>query len=76
MEQLDQKLSDFITLLNERDENTKSCLVEIKNQVKYTNGKVRVLEKWKWGLSGALAVLAFSVANISNIGEIIIKLIK
>ena len=31
MEQLDQKLSDFITLLNERDENTQSCLVEIKN---------------------------------------------
>ena len=37
----------------------KSRLIEIKERVDRTNGRVKSLEKWRWGLSGAISVLVF-----------------
>jgi len=47
-------IKELHTVLNEK-------LDRIENQVKFTNGRVRKLEKWRWGIGGAVAVLAFIV---------------
>jgi len=47
-------IKELHTVLNEK-------LDRIENQVKFTNGRVRRLEKWRWGIGGAVAVLAFIV---------------
>lgn len=37
-------------------------------QTKLTNGRVTTLEKWMWGVSGAIAVLAYLIsAKLLNI---------
>jgi hypothetical protein len=53
------RLDGLKEIMNEKfDENNKNHETMLA-QVTYTNGRVRGLEKWKWGLAGGIAVLSF-----------------
>ena len=41
-------------------------LIRIELQVKFTNGRVRALERWRWGIGGAVAALAFIVTMFGS----------
>jgi len=45
-------------------EDIRRDLVEIKLQVKTTNGRVSALENWKWLITGGMSVLTILVVPI------------
>ena len=58
MEKLETKMDGLKELFNERfSENTKEHTA-IWEQVKSTNGRVRLLERAMWAVGGGLAVMA------------------
>ena len=56
LKSIDQKIEDL------KETNTKDHS-RIESQTTKTNGRVRLLEKFVWGLSGGLIVLSFLASN-------------
>lgn len=51
-------------LFNEKLDRIHDKIDMIHEQVKCTNGRVRALESWRWGLAGGLAVLTVLVIPV------------
>lgn len=66
---LDSKFEGQKLLFEEKFKVNSACHDELKEQAKYTNGRVRRLEKVSYALGGAVFILGWQVANIKNIKE-------
>lgn len=69
-----QRIDDLILRFEERFTQNSKEHEEVKARVDKTNGRVRLLEKFVWGIAGGMAVIAFLglggirdfIANNSN----------
>ena len=55
---LDQKFDSLEKLIDSKFNQNEVDHKRIELQVKKTNGRVSMLEKWRWGMSGAITLLA------------------
>jgi len=58
---LEVKIDGIVDLINEKFKNNDACHDIVLAQVKYTNGRVRLLEKCIWACGGAITIIAFVV---------------
>lgn len=73
---LDAKFEGQNKFFNEKFETNDACHERLEAQVKYTNGRVRRLEKISYTLGGAILVLGWQWANMSKIKEVLLALVK
>lgn len=73
MDALQAKMDGLKDLVNEKFEENKREHIAVWEQVKTTNGRVRLLEKFMWGFGGAILVLAtlFSPSAVAAIINLI-----
>ena len=72
-ERLDEKFNSHNNTMNEKWLRNEECHERVIEQVIRTNGRVSKLEKWRWGLGGAITLLGvlFSVFGLFIINKLI-----
>lgn len=73
---LDSKFEGQNKWLKEKFDGNEECHKDVIEQVKYTNGRVRRLEKLSYLFGGVLLALGWQVANATKIKEFLIAFIK
>ena len=63
---IDERLKNFIDSNEKGHKAIESKMSEIHEQVKYTNGRVSALERWKWYISGGAIVVIALVGILAD----------
>lgn len=73
---LDSKFEGQKELLEEKFSANEECHKRVEAQVRYTNGRVRRLEKLSYLFGGVLLALGWQIANAEKIRVFLAALIK
>ena len=73
---LDTKFEGQNKWLKEKFDGNENCHERVEAQVKYTNGRVRRLEKLSYLFGGVLLALGYQVANAEKIKDFLIALVN